>query len=907
MLAIGLVAWISLAGQQGAQPEPEFMPLYPPVANLRLQHGDRMLLGSFIPPAWDVRDLIDSGVSLFEAETDKFTSPESGESPFSLPVLAAQRKAIEDLGAIWTVSVHTTFPSPAPEGGARATLLPSGKTVPAWSAWEPERVRRSANSLGAVNRALPRLKLVSLGIYGEYGDAGFFTGLSVNDPQQRALWNAKLHSEPPEAGFWAGDPKAQESWAKRLRQQYGSTAAAWTAWGMTPPTQEALPFPITPEFPYSARLEFMAWYREAIPSLAQTLVGISREIFPDASILVPVGPPNDSPYLGLDVFRLAQSVQGSALALKITNVGFYDFPANWALSLAKIRGAARAANVPIWTEAPNPGTSLDFSERIFSALSLGSQAHIDWPEVLRTRTSLIDSLRDDLAISDPVCDVAVLHPTSAASLRPNEPVPGILYRSLVDLRDYLDFDVLEESAVRAGALKNYRVAVLFEGTVWDADTLNALKSWVASGGVLAAYDFGKMGDHQGTTTVHQELFGFASQLAPAKVTESWIGDLPENYEIRLGGDQDADFLLGRWGASTKSGRVCATGSVLRLPVAPQAAYTISLRFSPTKLASKTLEVSLANRKVASISLEGGLTEFQIFVPATETAQGSVRIGLAGMVEQDSVELQSVIVTKEGNEEKPSQLVGYFDAPVSVDEVAAWTHPFGRGLVTYMPAKRDSWKAFQSVVRHLVYRLSRVAPGRADARVLDDKRDGVFVTDLGARIAVFNSLPVAAEKSVASFKVTLPPGGVAVLGPKPTPDRLIQAESQPGSLETVSVPSASPASAPNAVRLRPGKTWTTKLTGLESTRIRLFARALKDGKLYLARFRVGEVEVAPVSFGASPSDMYLVGEFEPTDGELKVEVSGSDEFDLDALIFTANRKVVGYRLRSGATGPNLPRG
>lgn len=907
MLAIGLVAWIALAGQGAAQPEPDFTPLYPPVADLSLQTGDRMLLGSFVPAAWDVRDLIDSGISLFGSETDELASPESGETPFSLPVLVAQRKAIEDLGAIWTVTVHTTFPTPFPEGGARATLLPSGKTVPAWSVWEPERVRRSANSLGAVNRALPRLKLVSLGIYGEYGDAGFFTGLSASDTRQRALWSAKLQSEPPEAGFWAGDLKAQESWAKRLRQQYGSTAAAWTAWGMTPPTLEALPIPITPEFPYSARLEFMAWYREAIPALAQTLVGISREIFPDASILVPVGPPNDSPYLGLDVFRLAQSVQGSALALKVTNVGFYDFPANWAISLAKIRGAARAANIPIWTEAPNPGTSLDFSERIFSALSLGSQAHVDWPEILRTRTSLLDSLRDDMVVAEPVCDVAVLHPTSAASLRPNEPVPGILYRSLVDLRDYLDFDVLEESAVRGGALKNYRVAILFEGTVWDAETLNVLKSWVAAGGVIAAYDFGKTGDHQGATAVHQELFGFASQLAPAKFTETWIGELPENYEVRLGGDQDADFLLGRWGASTKAGRVCSTGSVLRLPVSPQSAYTISLRFSPTKLASKTLEVSLANRKVASISMEGGLSEFQIFVPATETAQGSVRIGLAGMVEQDAVVLQSVVATKEGADAEASPLDGYFDAPVSVEEVAAWTQPFGKGLVTYMPAKRDSWKAFQSVVRHLVYRLSRIAPGRADARNLDDKRDGVFVTDLGSRVAAFNSLPAATEKSIGSSKVTLPPGGVAVLGPKPPPDRIIQPESQPGSLATLSLPGASPTAGPNAVHVPEGKTWTATVTGLEAARVRLFARALRDGKPYLARFRVGEVEVAPTSFGSGSSDVYLVGEFEPIDGELRIEVSGADEFDLDALIITANRKVIGYRLRGAATGPNLPRG
>ncbi|MCH8275448.1 MAG: hypothetical protein IH851_11735 [Armatimonadetes bacterium] len=908
MLILATAIGFGALGAAQAAPSPplELFPLYAGPAAFNAEPGERMRLGSFVPHPWEVQDLIAAGVSLFVAETEELGPPDSEDPRFNWDLFAAQRESIGEQGGGWALSAYTTFPAFDDSlivGEGTVNLL-NGEWIPAWSPWNQERIRWSAEKFGEINRRFPRLEALTIGVFGEYGDASLFTGQARLDKAQANVWKSKLHTEPPLFGFWCGDPKALESWRRFLVARHDSVGQAYTDWGMDPAEMPELPRPVDPKYPYVARIEFMEWYRAGIPALVSSLSGIASEIFTETPILVPVGPPTDRPYLGLDVFLVAQAAHGKAAALKVTNVGFYTFALDWAMSLGRIRGAARAAGLPLWTEAPTVGGARDFNQRLFEALSLGSRGHIDWPQALRARRTDLTRILPHLEYAEPQCDVAVLHPTSSHVLRPSQPAPLLMLRGLVELRDYLDFDVLEESAVAEGALRNYRVAVLFEGTVWNPRTLSALRRWVTAGGVLLAYDFGKMADPLGNTAVYQELFGFASRLAPAKPTDRWVGDIPEAYRIPIGDMGGDEFLLGRWGPAEGGGRPAYNGAQLRLPVRKPADLTVTVSFTQAQEPTRVLDILLDGRKVAGLTLEGGLSRFQFLVDKRRISGDTLRLGFAGMGSREAVRVASVEVAEEGVEGEPGLLSGWFEAPVDIGVVrSSWSRRFGEGRVIFFPGRRDLWKQYISVVRHAVYRLSRIETGRENARLLDDRRDGLYMTDLRTRVALFNSTERAVAVSLPGPRakdadVTVPAGRLVIASAEPPVVHiLIQCEefSKPGDARKIRFAVAKPRAAVNAVRVAAGGFIETVVTVPRAGRYRLFARTFKRGRPATVRFSAGEVDSAPVSAEFGLGDVYLAGEFDLERGQTTLRLSSDEGFVADLVVLTDAPHVVGYRV------------
>lgn len=874
MLALGFVA-AAITVQSAISVEP----IYGQPAGFNARPGERIRVGSLLPPALDVRDLLDVGITFFSGRTSEWGSPATSAGAKLLESLAQRRAILKEMGAGFGLSVFATFPDfdeSLVVGEGMVNLLDSER-VPTFSPWDIERVRFSATGYGEVNRKLPRLDFVTLKVLSEYGDASFFTGLAAYDKEQATVWEEVLRSAPPKAGFWAGDPKSLASWQRRVTTVHGSNEQAYADWGMTAANPQELPIPITPDFPYSARLEWMAWYREAIPYLVGQLTNVAREIFLETPLLIPIGPPNDLPYLGLDVFAIARAAQ-KADGIKVTNLGFYDFPEDWAMSLGRIRGAARAANVAIWTEAPTSGGPRKFEQRLFEALSLGARGIIEWPQAIRESFPAFRRISPLLYYSEPVCDVAVIYPSSSHVLRPTQPIPALLYRGAVELRDYLDFDVLDESAVIAGALSNYRVAVLLEGSVWDTRALNAIRQWVRDGGVIAAYDFGRMADPLGGTSVWSELFGWSTQIPRARPDERWQGVIPESYKLVLGGDGDEEFLQGRWGIGSANGRVAQNGAQLRVPVRPQKELTVALHFAPQGAERGKLDISVNGRKQAGLVLEGGIARFQFVVSPDDSASGVVRIGFEGMDSDASIQISGVEVAELNTAEDPVALEGFFESPVNPGLISAqWSRRFGRGLTVFMPGQRPLWKTYTAVVRALAFRLSEIFDGASDALATDDKRDGIFTTDLGGKIACYNSGRTATSKQLITREgkkeITLAAGQLGVVPLKPLPQTVVipiqaKVESSEGTTVPVQVP-------------KPGT-------------YKVFARTTRAGRMVPVRVTVGQQDFAPPTANA-PGDLYPVGTIQLEAGEVRLTLASDRPFEAEFVVLTDDATVIGYRL------------
>lgn len=853
--------------------------------------GEQMRLGSFMPSANEIPRLSSIGVNLFMSETDKLTAPSEGDGVYSIANLSAQHAAALAAGAIWAIGIYTTFPTPdkALAVGEGTVDALSGARVAAWSPWNPERIRWSANRLGEINRKFPNTGVVDLGVFGEYGDASFFTGLGAISPAYAKRWQELMKTDLPTLGFWSGDEFAKQSWQKFVLTKHGSIASALTDWGMSGDLSK-LPMPIGPAFPGRARAEYQDWYRAAIPSLVHSLGDIGKNIFKESSIMIPIGPASDSPELGLDIFSTVQTVGEWADAINVTNIGYYDFAGNWAMSLARIRGAA--FGVPIITEA-STGRPNDFAEHLFESISLGARAHIGWPEAFESAERELSGISQDLVVSNPKVDVAVLHPTTSHLLQPTEPAPPLTYRGSVELRDYADFDELEESAVDAGALDRYRVAVVFEGSFWRAETLQAISDWVDRGGVLVAYDFGKMEDLTGNTGIYQRLFGFASGLKPATETTRWVGDLPGAYAIDIGNRYDGDYLLGGWGPVVDGCRAASSGASLRFPVAPAQDSLITIKFGKFPPEGKTLEIWSKDKMLASISADGGLQEFGFALRRDLFPSGIGRLEFRSSPGGFAPPVDSVEVATSGGE--PVPLKGRFEAPVDIADVKSWAHKQGKGLVIFQPAKRDSWKQFLSVVRLAIYGLSQIDPGRADAPIFDDKKDAVYMTDLGDSIAIFNSGSADVQRTIFGKSISIPAGSLrfATAGDAPVTD-VYQAEATPGlALPGVSAPEASPGKGATAVRVSPGQTLNIPITVAKPGRYKLFARTLRNGALSEVGFKVGDVEASP-TVTSSAHATYFVGEFDLPAGKTTVSLGSNEPFLADLIVISNSPRIAGFQ-------------
>ncbi len=869
--------------------------------------GDRLLVGSYVPPNWQVEDLVARGVSFFHGQTDELAPPDGGDGKFDPGLLAAQKEAVEKAGARWGLTIHTLFPrfEDSLIVGEGTVKLGTSERVPAWSPWDLDRTRWSANQYGWVNRRLPGLHHVALGVFGEYGDASFFTGLAAQDPAQAARWRTKVRVDPPTLGFWAGDPKALASWQDRLIESHGSIENAYRDWGMEVPDPVRVPTPFAAPYPYAARTEFMAWYRSAIPQLASRLSSVAREIFVGLPILIPIGPPHDMPELGVDAYRVLSAVQGKADGAIVTNAGYYDFAANWVLSLGRIRAASRATGSSLWVSSPSPGTTADAEQRLFEVYALGARAFVEWPQTLRMAGNPVERNFSLLQWYPPECDVALLYPSTSQALRPGQPAPRLFYRGATDLRDYADFDVLEESAVASGALARYRVAVLYEGTVWTPEALNELYRWVQSGGVVVAYDFGKMATPDGDTTVYQELFGFASSLGRAEPTERWVGSLPPAYRVVLPGGLDKEVLLGFWGAASSEGRGAYDGAQLRLPIQEAADTIVALRFGPIQSAA-TMTVLAGEQQVASVSLTPGLKRFQFTIPATAISRNIIEITLQ-MEGNVPVPITTIEVRPASQPDaEVAELSGRYDAPIRTEDVRAWSRRVGNGLAIFFPGRRQLWKEYSSVVRHAIYRLSAIEGGRKDAPLLDDRADGVYVVKAGPIVAALNGTPEEQSVTVGPGRSVPVPAGQARLiwTGEPETQILLQAEDFAGeSFRVQASPDGIPFDRPNVVRVEAGEKFEVRLEVPKPGRYRLFLRTFRGGQLYPVGVTLSDGTTLPPPQVQQDGFTYRIGDFALEQGTLTLTVQAAREFLFDFVALTDNMRIAGYRVRTSSNPSN----
>lgn len=480
--------------------------------------GERMLLSCGITGDDDLPLLATTGFTLLETGSDALSTPETAPGVWELSIPDTDRARARRAAFDWSYFPHFAFP---PEwkrrqgGFTQIECLEHEQPVPVYSPWDPDFIRYVDDGYSALQKAFSSsggLSAVDLGIHGDYGEAGLFSGARMDVPKLKTDWTLRFGEPHDHLGWWCADRDARNAFRSAMIDRYGSVDAMNRAWKTTFQSSNEIAYPTSP-ITGSRRywLDFVHWYQESITHMAEGIGETARRHLGNRLLMLPLGFKDEDPRGGNDNTGLIKMASRLGLDIRSSHGGFRPFADNQATMMGRISSAARFYGVPLWNEATSTLTPEEETARVFSAISLGAKGMFDWPENVKDARDVYYRYGKNLRVERPLVDVAMFFPSTNHLLR-QESYPQTFARGCGDIRDVLNYDIVDEQMTLDGALSKYRILVLWEGVVIEAPVLAKIRDWVDAGGVLVSYDFGKIETPEGYRTWFADVFGYAGKL-----------------------------------------------------------------------------------------------------------------------------------------------------------------------------------------------------------------------------------------------------------------------------------------------------------------------------------------------------------------------------------------------------------
>lgn len=835
--------------------------------------GDRMLLSSTVASRTDMDILRGAGFTLFQTDSDHQSTEQIAPNQWSWNAASAAQKSVAGMGLDWSYFAHGAFP-PAwyrqTVPFTRLQCLEHGQPVEAFSLWEP----KWAEFLDAEYTAFAKqfggkVRAVEVGIHGDYGEAGTMQGGRVETPGQREAWQERFGNLHDHLGFWVNDPLARADFRRMAQQKYSTLDALNLAWKRGYKSFEEVTYPEKPRA--EARLEwldYIAWYRDSIGNAVKLNLTAARKALPDTLLMLPVGFLDEDIRGGNDNSLLPKIAAPFRVAVRSNHSALRAFGDNAAGLMGRVGSACRFYDVPLWVEPPSNLTPAQESERMFEAVSQGAVGLFDWADSAVANRDVYYRNARYLRVEKPIVDVAMFYPARAQILRPEQNYAPLFYQACRQLRDAVNFDVVDDRMVDDGCLSRYRVLCLWEGMICTPETLDKIRAWVNEGGVLVSYDFGKPATFAGDTAWFAEMFGYVNELAPAKVTERFAGELKPHYRVPVGAPEMADLLVSDWldAETAADGTVrkwTGANATMRLPIEPDKKYALIVRVTvPEEGAGKKRVLLVNGQEVGELDAIGDTT-YRFFLPEDATVSRRI-LNLnfksepfvrttgtdkrpAGML----VHSVQVLQTDAKEDANPPILKGAFRREIDANRLNdSWTRRYGKGLTVFFPATRSLIKYYLEVIRRVTYNLNSIEPGRRAALPIDNAFDSVYATLFTDKILFYNATDKEVTKAVTipaeawagwrgevtvptetTWKMTLEPHGIGAIYFAPPPQELLfECEKflELNGLTVVADARCSPGKGNSAVRLTGGNSLTTRFAIDLPGNYALYVRAIRNG-------------------------------------------------------------------------------
>ena len=860
--------------------------------------GDRMLLATSITSPSEMRTLAGAGFTLFQSDSDHLSTEEAAPNRWDWSNAEGQRRAAATLGLDWAYFPHYAFPPKwyrENTDWTRLQCLEHQQPVAAFSIWEPkwaDFVGRGYDALAqqfAPKGKNGQISAINVGVHGDYGEAGLLWGARLQVPAQREDWQKRFGDLHDHLGFWCADPLARADFRAVILKKYGSLDALNAAWKRTYKTPDEIAYPTAPRVEARAEwLDFVDWYQASVGNAIELNLAAARQRFPDTLLTLPAGFSDEDVRNGADNSLLPKLATKYGAAVRSTHSAIRPFAENAATMLGRLGSACRLYDVPFWTEPPSGLTDTQETERLFEAVSQGATGTFDWAENALAHRDVYYRYGKFLRVEKPVVDVAMLYPAEAQKLRPNQPYNPVFAAACASLRDSCNFDIVDDRMIRDGGLARYRVAALWEGSYFDAATLEKLKQWVADGGTLLAYDFGQVTDFNGDLTWYHDLFGYTRELQPARLAERYVGATPAQYRLNVNAMEAAEFLGGDWFApDVVNGPLRWTGATatVRLPADATRKATLLIRATvPPQGMGLRHRALLNGHDLGALDSPGDVT-YRFPIP-TETlnddALATLTIQSETFAENDregarrlGLLIQTIGLTQAGETERD-------DAPAPTGTIRReldlrqlrtnWARRYGKGLTIYFPATKTLLKGYLEVIRQATHHLSEIEAGRRDALPVDAAQDGVYATLFTDKILYYNSRDSAITKTVripaeawrawkgevaipaqTEWKLALEPHGIGAIYLTPPPiEALFECEAFTDLAANPARADArcSPGTGPTCVYLKPGAAITTRFRLDAPDAFALYARTVRNNVPEIADIQIDgqPFSTAPVRVG-----------------------------------------------------------
>jgi hypothetical protein len=378
-----------------------------------------------------------------------------------------------------------------------------------WNPHLPKWIDRFISEFAKRYRDTGVIESVLLGIQGDYGEAIYSVsggGWTFNVP-------GEYHNH---AGFWCDDEYALADFRRFIEARYKTVEALSKAWGGSYAGLGSVDFPGRTEAlkafcdsvasgkPEVRRrwLDFVDWYRDAMTRWSDYWIETTRKHFPETPIYLCTGG-DAPPEHGSNFAEQCRVAAKHKAGVRITNEAS-NYATNFAIT-RWVAGAGRHYGAYFGFEPAGSEDETGIVARIYNATASGANQLHDYNRNVVKSTERTDTQRANLKHlfdTQPIVPVALWYPNVAMTLNWG----GYLER-VAQLRDYVDFDYVDESMLATGALKHYKVLVILHGDVMETSDARKIADWAKNGGRVIVMGVPEFESVEGTDEPESVLFG----------------------------------------------------------------------------------------------------------------------------------------------------------------------------------------------------------------------------------------------------------------------------------------------------------------------------------------------------------------------------------------------------------------
>ncbi len=605
------------------------------------------------------------------------------------------------------------------------------------SIWTPGLEKHIERVLSAmINRYQnrPELESIMFGVSGDFGESLYPAGAA-------GWWSEKYHNH---GGFWCAEEPAVKSFCNWLQKNYKTAAALNRSWGTSYTDINDVRFELPNEDMSDVRwLDQAEWYRGEMTNWCETWFKIARKYArPDLPLYLCTGG-GDSVLVGFDITGQARLCAKYGVYLRLTSEGSF-YPVNF-MGTRQLTTAAKLYGIHSGLEPANEVTERGISARIFGAAAAGCN-HIHYyegqlasfrtVEQIPSRTKEWLREKDHLLQKDPYVNVAAFYPRiDALCKRQMDTVSINRYNGL---RDYIDFDIVDDNLAKDGKLDRYRYILLGPCETMDRKAHSQLLRWVREGGILIASE--------------QESFRVWSQFSAVPLrnvrpltskAENWakfVVDMPSKLIISPGQPSSAYDLTGSWSHSEGKFRWGGKDAGMLITVDPTKDYKFTYKGGVPKGGSVfvngeeigTMEGGEGNEHTWNFDIPKSLlkkgTNMQIDFRMKPLDSASDPRDLCIYPEELTFE------TADGSPNIEFPVVKAIE--IDREKLSSSIRVMGRGCIITMPEIELTHNQYAMVINSV---LKEMLPVNAPAISIPDGRaDGLFAACRGDEVLVYNS-------------------------------------------------------------------------------------------------------------------------------------------------------------------------